>query len=188
MSRILATLVSDLFRTMVQSRSDAESNYPSSELANRLGLIAQLIKAGLGTRVYYTIQPGYDTHSVQLPNHSRRLRELSNSLKAFLDDLVAAKLDDRVLVVCFSEFGRRVKENASAGTDHGTAGPVLLAGSRVKPGIVGRTPCLTDLANGDLKHTTDFRSVYATVIEDWLGIPASVPLPGSVKKLQLLRL
>lgn len=177
----------DLLKSLAQSRDDAGPQYPSSALGGRLQLIAQLIKAGLGTRVYYAIQPGYDTHSVQLPAHSRRLRELSRSLKAFLDDLIAAKLDDRVLVMCFSEFGRRVRENASAGTDHGTAGLVLLAGTRAQPGIHGQTPSLRDLADGDLKHTVDFRSVYATVLEDWLGIPASAPLAGSVDKLQLLR-
>ena len=115
------------------------------------------------------------------------LRELAGALKAFVDDLSAAKLDERVLVLCFSEFGRRVKENASSGTDHGAAAPLLLAGSPVQPGIHGQTPSLMDLAKGDLKHNVDFRGVYATVLEQWLGMPAIPALGGSFTKLPLLR-
>jgi uncharacterized protein (DUF1501 family) len=92
--------------------------------------------------------------------------------------LKAAGLDDRVLVMAFSEFGRRVKENGSIGTDHGTAGPVILAGPRVKPDLCGEMPPLTDLADGDLKHTVDFRQVYAAVLEDWLGLPRPESLAG----------
>ncbi len=99
------------------------------------------------------------------------LEELSASLRAFLDDLAASRLADRVLVLVFSEFGRRVAENGSMGTDHGTAGPVLLAGPRVRPGLHGAYPSLTDLVDGDLKMTVDFRRVYATVLEGWLGLP-----------------
>ena len=101
----------------------------------------------------------------QLPHHAPLLEELSASLRAFLDDLAAARLADRVLVLVFSEFGRRVAENGSKGTDHGTAGPVLLAGPRVRPGLHGAYPSLTDLVDGDLKMTVDFRRVYATVLE-----------------------
>ncbi len=101
---------------------------PSPSWPVGCGLTARLIKAGLGTRVYYLEQGGYDTHGHQLPRHAPLLEDLSASLRAFLDDLAASRLADRVLVLVFSEFGRRVAENGSMGTDHGTAGPVFLAG------------------------------------------------------------
>ena len=96
-----------------------------------------MIKAGLGTRVYYLEHTGYDTHGQQLPRHFALLEELSASLKAFVDDLSASRLADRVVVLVFSEFGRRVAENGSSGTDHGTAAPVLLAGPCVQAGLHG---------------------------------------------------
>src|SRR5262249_24125468 len=127
---------------------------PSSGLAARLRLIARLLKVGLDTRVFYTLQSGYDTHPAQLFTHSNLLFELAGALKAFLDDLAAAKLADRVVVLLFSEFGRTVSENGSAGTDHGTAGPVFLAGAGVQGGLVGATPSLLDLdpEHGDLRR------------------------------------
>jgi uncharacterized protein (DUF1501 family) len=118
--------------------------------------------------------------------HAPLLSELSGALRAFLDDLAAAKLADRVLVLCFSEFGRRAHENGS-GTDHGTAGPVILAGSKVKPGLVGEAPRLLDLKDGDLQMTVDFRRVYASVLEDWLRLPSKPALSGDIAKLALLR-
>src|SRR4029077_18959726 len=134
-------------------------------------MIARLLKVGFGTRIYYTLQPGYDTHSAQLQSHGQLLFELAGALKAFLDDLAAAKLADRVTVLMFSEFGRTVSENGSAGTDHGTSGPVFLAGPAVKAGLVGTTPSLLDLdpRHGDLRVGIDFRPVYAAVLDDWLG-------------------
>jgi uncharacterized protein (DUF1501 family) len=162
---------------------DGRASYPESELARRLGLTARLIKAGLGTRVYYLEQGGYDTHGHQIARHAPLLEDLSTSLKAFLDDLASAKVAERVLVLIFSEFGRRVAENGSMGTDHGTAGPVLLAGSGVRPGLHGAYPSLTDLADGDLKMTVDFRRVYATVLECWLGLPSREALGGSFEPL-----
>ena len=93
---------------------------------------------------------------------------------------------DRVLVLCFSEFGRRVQENASAGTDHGAAGPVFLAGPAVKPGLLGAYPSLTDLDDGDLKPVVDFRRVYATILESWLGLPSTSALGGTFQPLPLL--
>jgi len=164
---------------------DSGSPYPATGLSERLRLVARLIKAGFGTRVFYTVQAGYDTHYSQLPQHANLLAELGGALRAFLDDLKNAKLDERVVVLVFSEFGRRVAENGSLGTDHGTAGPVLLAGSRVKPGLVGQTPSLLDLQDGDLKMGIDFRQVYATVLEDWLGLPARTTLGGDFPRLPL---
>ena len=145
--------------------------YPGSQLSRRLKLIGQMIKSGGAARVYYTSQGGYDTHAVQLPTHADLLGELSSSLKAFLNDMQAAGLEERMLVMAFSEFGRRVAENGSLGTDHGTAGPVFLAGGAVKPGLIGDTPSLTNLVGGDLQHGIDFRSIYTTVLDNWLQIP-----------------
>jgi uncharacterized protein (DUF1501 family) len=161
--------------------------YPDTGLGRKLRLVSQLLKTGVGTRIFYTVQASYDTHAVQLPTHFELLGELSGAMRAFLDDLAAAKVADRVAVLCFSEFGRRVAENGSAGTDHGTAGPVFLAGPGVKAGLVGPTPSLTDLEAGDLKTRLDFRRVYATVLEGWLGLPAKTALAGTFEPLPLFR-
>jgi uncharacterized protein (DUF1501 family) len=165
---------------------DAGATYPECELARRLNLTARLIKAGLGTRVYYMEQGDYDTHGHQVARHAPLLEDLCGSIKAFLDDLTASKLADRVLVLVFSEFGRRVQENGSMGTDHGTAGPIFLAGSGVKPGLAGSYPSLTDLEDGDLKMTVDFRRVYATVLERWLGLPSKEAVGGRFELLPLI--
>ncbi|HUP77338.1 MAG TPA: DUF1501 domain-containing protein, partial [Pirellula sp.] len=154
------------------NKSDT-AKYPQTALSGRLRSIAQLIKYSFSTPIYYAIQAGYDTHSAQLPTHARLLSELTGALKAFQDDLQASGLADRVLTFCFSEFGRRVEENASLGTDHGTAGPVFIAGSKVRAGLLGATPNLGDLEEGDLKMTIDFRGIYASILEDWFGVDAN---------------
>jgi uncharacterized protein (DUF1501 family) len=166
--------------------NDKGASYPATDVAGRLQVISRLIKGGGGTRVYYTSQDGYDTHYSQLPIHASLLVDFSSALKAFVDDLAGAKLADRVLVLCFSEFGRRARENGSHGTDHGTAGPVFLAGPGVRAGLIGEAPKLLDLQDGDLKMTTDFRRVYAGVLEDWLGLPSKPALGGDFAKIKLL--
>jgi uncharacterized protein (DUF1501 family) len=151
----------------------AAAGYPEFfGLSRRLRLIAQLIKAGLQTSMYYTSLGGFDTHSNQDNTHPSLLREVGDSLKAFLDDLGKAGHGQRVLVLVFSEFGRRLGENASAGTDHGTAAPVFLLGGAVKPGVHGPYPNLRDLDDGDPKFAIDFRRVYATLLDGWLGCPS----------------
>jgi uncharacterized protein (DUF1501 family) len=167
--------------------SDQSSEYPDTELATRLQLVSKLLKSGFRSRVYYTVQSGYDTHSAQLYAHYRLLREFSGALKAFLDDLRASGLDDRVIVLAFSEFGRRVAENDSAGTDHGTAGPVFLAGSHVNAGLIGESPDLNDLVDGDLKMKIDFRQVYATLSEQWLGVESKQILGGAYESVPVLK-
>jgi uncharacterized protein (DUF1501 family) len=157
-------------------------------LAHWLKLVARLIKGGYDSRVFYTSQGGYDTHSQQLGRHFGLLCELSGALRAFLDDLADAKLADRVLILGFSEFGRRVEENASAGTDHGAAGPVFLAGPSVKPGLLSTYPSLTDLVDGDLKPLVDFRRVYATILDRWLGLSSKATLGGTFEPLPLLNI
>jgi uncharacterized protein (DUF1501 family) len=151
--------------------------YPESGLAQRLKTVAQLIDAGLSTRVYYLDLDGFDTHANQAAAHAGLLTELSAAVAAFVDDLDQHGHGKRVLTMTFSEFGRRVKENASQGTDHGAAAPLFVAGGRVKTGLIGTHPSLTDLDDGDLKFTADFRGVYAAVLEQWLGV-ASEPVLG----------
>jgi uncharacterized protein (DUF1501 family) len=166
----------------------ATSRYPDFYgLARRLQLIAQLIKAGLTTSIYYTQLDGFDTHSGQLPSHASLLRQLGASLEAFLGDLDQSGEAERVLVLIFSEFGRRLAENASGGTDHGTAAPVFLLGRSVKAGLHGPYPDLTRLEDGDPRHAIDFRAVYATLLDRWLGIPSRDVLSAGFEPLPLLR-
>jgi uncharacterized protein (DUF1501 family) len=165
--------------------ADEGSRYPGNGLAERLKLIARLLKSDLGARVFYTVQSGYDTHASQSFTHGNLLSQFSQAVASFFDDLKAAKLSDRVALLAFSEFGRTIKENGSAGTDHGTAGAVLLAGAGVQGGVVGTMPSLTDLIDGEPKMTTDFRQVYAAVLEDWLGLAAQEVLAGPFARVPL---
>jgi uncharacterized protein (DUF1501 family) len=142
--------------------------FPSTPLGDKLKLVFQLIDAELPTRVYYVSLDGFDTHAKQAPAHEGLLRQFSDAVAAFQKSLAAAGLADKVLTLAFSEFGRRVAENASGGTDHGAAAPVLLVGPRVRAGLVGEHPPLTELDDGDLKFHTDFRQVYAAVLRNWL--------------------
>tara|TARA_R110002072_G_scaffold302615_1_gene486801 strand:+ start:70410 stop:71630 length:1221 start_codon:yes stop_codon:yes gene_type:complete len=151
--------------------------YPDSSLAQKLKTVAQLIDSGLKTRIYYVTLDGFDTHSRQAPAHSALLRELSGALDAFVRDLDEHGHGDRVLTMSFSEFGRRLQENASEGTDHGAAAPAFLTGNRVKAGLIGKHPSLTNLHDGDVKFHTDFRQTYATVLDQWLRVD-SVPILG----------
>ncbi|MCA8952268.1 MAG: DUF1501 domain-containing protein [Planctomycetes bacterium] len=155
-------------RRVVDS-APASTAYPDGKLAHDLRLASSLIRAGFDASVYYAIQTGYDTHSLQLEPHARRLQELGDSLVAFFTDLRDARLDERVTVLVFSEFGRRAAENASRGTDHGTSGPVFLAGPGVRGGVFGRTPSLSDLVDDNLTMSVDFRRIYAAVLRDWLA-------------------
>ena len=145
------------------------TSYPASQLSQKLKSIAQLITSGMRTRVYYVMLDGFDTHSAQALAHAGLLTQLGDALLAFVDDLAEKQVLDRVLVMTFSEFGRRVKENASRGTDHGAAAPLFLAGGSVQAGLIGQHPSLTDLDDGDCQFHTDFRRVYATLIDRWLG-------------------
>jgi uncharacterized protein (DUF1501 family) len=161
--------------------------YPGSDLAQKLRGVAQLIDADFGARVYYVAIDGFDTHSQQAGAHAALLGQLGDALAAFVGDLAHHGHADRVLAMSFSEFGRRVEENASEGTDHGTAGPMFVAGGRVKAGAVTRHPSLSDLVDGDLKHGTDFRQVYATVLDGWMGVEPAPVLGGTYAPLDLLK-
>jgi uncharacterized protein (DUF1501 family) len=145
-------------------------SYPGGRLAESLKMVAAMIGAGLETRVYYATMGGFDTHAGQLGRHAQLLAQFAGAVKAFRRDLARQGNADRVCVMTFSEFGRRVKQNASAGTDHGTAAPMFIIGDMVKPGVHGKHPSLTQLdRHGDLVHNVDFRCVYASVIGQWMG-------------------
>jgi uncharacterized protein (DUF1501 family) len=182
-----AQLSSDQIRAVARKARN-QAGYPASQLAHGLRLVARLIGGGLPTRVYYVSQGGYDTHTNQRGAHERLLKELGDAVKAFIDDLAAQGNLDRVLVMTFSEFGRRVSENASGGTDHGAAAPLFVVGSRVKPGLLGQHPSLApgDLLNGDPKFAIDFRSVYASVLEQWLRTPSAPILGRKFSSLQFV--
>jgi uncharacterized protein (DUF1501 family) len=183
----LITYASSARLEEVMRQGGAATGYPEFfGLARRMRLIAQLIKAGLGTSIYYTQIGGFDTHANQLNTHANLMREVGDSLRAFLEDLQRAGQAERVLVLVFSEFGRRLAENASVGTDHGTAAPVFLLGPRVQPGVHGPNPNLTELDDGDPRHAIDFRRVYATVLDQWLGARSADVLGGRFEHLPVL--
>jgi uncharacterized protein (DUF1501 family) len=171
----------------ITRKPQGDKKYPNYGLARRLELIAKIIKADFGTRIFYTSHDGFDTHANQLATHAALLNELSDSIAAFHDDLGAAGVADRVAILTFSEFGRRVQENASNGTDHGAAAPVFLVGPVARPGLVGDHPSLDKLDDGDLKFHTDFRRVYATLLADWLGCSAEPIVGKGFEPLALFR-
>lgn len=180
-----AQVSSDRIRAAV--RRDPLVNYPgNNNLAQQLRMVAAMVRDGLSTRVYYVTLGGFDTHANQLNSHGNKMRLFGDALRTFYKDLKAQGNDSRVLTMVFSEFGRRVKENASGGTDHGTAAPMFLAGPMVRPGVLGQHPSLTSLDSGDLKFTVDFRSIYTAVLEDWMQTPSKDVLGASFPKAKVL--
>jgi uncharacterized protein (DUF1501 family) len=161
--------------------------YPQTPLANRLRLAAQLIDADLGARIFYVSIDGFDTHANQLNGHANLLTQVSGAMTAFYRDLAARGHKDRILLMTFSEFGRRARENGSRGTDHGSAAPMLLVGGKVRAGVVGAHPSLTKLEDGNLKHHTDFRQVYAAVLDQWLGIRSKEVLGQEFKPVDIFK-
>ena len=155
-----------------------------STLNGKLLLIGRLINKGLGTRLYYASIVGFDTHSGQADSHAELMGEVSSAIGGFLN--VLGKNAERVVLVTYSEFGRRVKENGSRGTDHGAASCMLVAGPKVVGGLVGKHPKLDDLTDGDLKYAIDFRSVYASLLDNWLGVESRVVLNDKFPALTLV--
>jgi uncharacterized protein (DUF1501 family) len=145
-------------------------------LAQKLQLIAGLIARGFGTRIFYVNLEGFDTHANQGPAHGNLLSDLASSVAGFYQTLKSTGHDGRVRLLTFSEFGRRVQENGSRGTDHGAASCLFVAGPSVKGGVVGKHPSLADLDADDLKFHTDFRRVYATLLDGWLGCDSKAVL------------
>ncbi|MFN9549011.1 MAG: DUF1501 domain-containing protein [Pirellulaceae bacterium] len=161
------------------------NDFPSHPFGQKLKAIARLIAVGATTRVYYVTLDGFDTHSQQPAAHEGLLRQWSEGVSALVRQMEAIGQADRVLVMSFSEFGRRVAENASEGTDHGAAAPMFFAGASLRQLHLGQTPSLEALDDGDLKYQVDFRSVYAGVLEGWLGTESPMVLGGEYSPTEL---
>jgi uncharacterized protein (DUF1501 family) len=188
--RVMGETVSsvDYLHDTIQNTGDARSKkHQTGKLSNNLSLIAGMINSGLSTEIYYTSLTGFDTHVNQKPQQDKLLKELSQGVGSFVKVLEKnGKMDD-VLIMIFSEFGRRVAQNASGGTDHGCAGNILLVGNNLKkPGIYNDPPNLNDLDKGDLKFTVDFRSVYATIINKHLNGDADKILGKTFQKQKFI--
>ncbi|MGP1272339.1 MAG: DUF1501 domain-containing protein [Phycisphaerales bacterium] len=182
-----AQVSSDLVRRAVAVQPLVR--FPQTNLGRQLQMVSAMIRAGLKTRVFYVTMGGFDTHAGQGAangGHANLLRQFSDAIGAFYADLKRQENDGRVMTMCFSEFGRRVSQNASGGTDHGTAAPMFLFGPMVRRGVIGDHPSLRDLDSGDLKYRVDFRSVYAGVLEQWLKADDESILQGRFRPLPVL--
>ncbi|MDZ4773670.1 MAG: DUF1501 domain-containing protein [Planctomycetota bacterium] len=160
--------------------------YPDDDLGESLRVTAALLDARLGSRVVSIEMGGFDTHQNERGTHDNLMKRLDDALTAFMTDMKSRSIGNDVVVVVFSEFGRRVKENGSGGTDHGEAAPMLVLGNQVKGGLHGKHPSLTDLDAGDLKFTTDFRAVYGTLIDRWFGADQEAVLGARYPTLEFL--
>jgi uncharacterized protein (DUF1501 family) len=183
---MMDTLITEERIQKLFTKFSSRTSYPNNRLAASLKNVASLISSNLPTRVYFVSLGGFDTHQGQVQNHQRLLRELSTSLSAFQNDLTARGLEDQVLTMTFSEFGRRPSQNESGGTDHGTAAPLFVMGTQIKDTIIGTPPNLDLKHNKDLEFSTDFRSVYSTVLEKWLECDSEVVLGGKFKNLSFI--
>jgi uncharacterized protein (DUF1501 family) len=149
-------------------------SYPATNLAKQLGIVAKLISGGLETPVYLCTIGGFDTHANQLTQHANLWKQISDAVLAFQNDLKAQNKAEKVTLMTFSEFGRRVNQNGTTGTDHGTAAPMFVIGNTVRGGLIGANPDLINLdANGDLKASFDYRQIYSTILTDHLGLTSS---------------
>ncbi len=165
-----------------------QTSFPNARFAKEMQMVAQLIRGRMPTRIYYLTHGGFDTHANQSGTHAARLKEWSDAMQAFMDEMTKSHQVGRVCMLVFSEFGRRLAENASGGTDHGVAAPVFIMGGSVKGGLHGRRPSLSpaDLDKGDIVHTVDYRSVYATVLEKHLAVDSKPILQKPFKPLDFL--
>ena len=165
-----AQVSSDRIFKVVAAHDAAGIDYPRGSFGEGLRTVAAMVKGAMPTRVYYVSLGGFDTHANQQGRHDQLMREFAQGISAFLTDLKRQGNDERVMVMTFSEFGRRVSQNASGGTDHGTAAPMFFFGhhKHLNAGVHGRHPSLLDLDAGDLKYSVDFRNCYAGVLQRWL--------------------
>ncbi len=175
--------------TEIVNNYNTRSEYPRGGYGDGLRTIAAMIRGGLPTRVYYVSLGGFDTHANQAGRHDNLMTQFAQGVSAFWKDMKEQKNEQRVTMMCFSEFGRRVQQNASQGTDHGAAAPMFLVGPSIekKAGLVGQHPSLTKLDQGDLIYNIDFRNVYATVLQDWLGTPSKPILGQQFKTLPIFK-
>lgn len=177
----LKTILKDM------NKDQARLGFGPGSLYVKLDLVGRLIEQGFRTRVFYVAIDGFDTHSNQAAAHQGLLQQIDQAVGALFQRLQRTGDDARTLVMTFSEFGRRVAENGSKGTDHGSGSSMFVIGPGVKAGPVGRHPNLTDLEDGDLKHHTDFRRVYATLLEDWLKVDSKMVLGDKFETMKFLK-
>jgi len=163
-----------------------QASYPATALGRSLALAAQIVGSNLGTKAIYIEHGSFDTHVNQKATQNALLLQFSDAVAAFYQDLAAHGNEGRVLTLTFSEFGRRIEENGSRGTDHGEASPLFLIGGGVKGGLYGAAPDLASTNMGNVRFSVDFRSVYATVLERWLGRPSATVLGGDFRHLPVL--
>jgi uncharacterized protein (DUF1501 family) len=159
--------------------------YADNSIAQALRDVARIHLAGLGTRIFYTQHGGYDHHAQELPSHEKLLAELTHGITDFLADLRAHDAADNVLILVFTEFGRRMRDNGS-GTDHGSGGGAFLIGDRVTGGLYSEYPSIdpADWLNAeDMRHTIDFRSIYATILEQWIGVESQDIVRGKYEQI-----
>ena len=189
-----------LYKTMIAAESSAkyifekhqtgksQEKYPDNEFSNQLKTTAKLINSGLETRIFYSSLGGFDTHVGQINRQGRLLKIYAEGVEAFVNDLKAQDTFNDTLIVTFSEFGRRVKQNAANGTDHGSASNVFIIGNQLKKqGFYNELASLSDIDdNGDLKYNVDFRSIYATILSNWLAVEDERILNKSFDKLDFI--
>ncbi|MBS20616.1 MAG: hypothetical protein CL739_00780 [Chloroflexi bacterium] len=170
----------------VASKYKSSIEYADNAIAKSLRDVARIHFADLGTRVFYTNHGGYDTHANEMPTHPKLLNDLSGAISDFMDDLEEHNAADDVAILVFTEFGRRMRDNGS-GTDHGSGGGAFLIGKNVKGGLYSEYPSLNpnDWEHGeDLKHTIDFRGIYGTVLDQWLGLDARPIVKGEFEQIK----
>lgn len=166
----------------------SQETYPQNKFAKQLKTVANFINSGLDTKVFYTSLDGFDTHANQASQQARLLTQYADSISSFVKDLKRNNTFNDTLILTFSEFGRRVKQNAANGTDHGAANNVFIIGSQLKKaGFFNNLASLKDLDNnGDLKFDIDFRMIYATIINKWLGVSTEGILSNHYQSLDFL--
>ncbi|MEQ9307379.1 MAG: DUF1501 domain-containing protein, partial [Marinoscillum sp.] len=192
-------LANYLYKTAVSTSSTAnylyetkkvyqtKREYPQSDFAQQLKEIAELICSGVESPIYYVSLSGFDTHNNQEARQGRLLKIYSDAMEAFVADLKAHDQWKNTLMMTFSEFGRRVKQNASGGTDHGQANNMIMAGGNLKKqGLYNSLPDLSNLSRGDLKHQIDFRQVYATILDKWLVSDSQTIMNRDFEKLSFI--
>jgi uncharacterized protein (DUF1501 family) len=159
-----------------QARDSSRTGFGPGSLYTKLDLVGRLIEQGFGTRVFYVALDGFDTHSGQAQTQQGLFQQIDQAVAGLFQRLQRNSDDQRTLLMTFSEFGRRVAENGSRGTDHGSGSCLFVVGPAVKPGPCGKHPSLADLTDGDLKYHTDFRRVYATLLDGWLNVDSKMVL------------
>lgn len=177
----------DYLKEHLSLKRESKGSNPQSQFSNHLKTVVQMINSGMDTSVYYTQLGGFDTHAGQQNRQRRLLKVYAEGVKYLVDDLKASGQLSNTLILTFSEFGRRVAQNASQGTDHGTANNLFLIGENVKAGFYNDIPSLSDLDNGDLKYSVDFRNIYATILDNWLGVNSKEILKRDFSPLDLLK-